>query len=261
MCQKNIPLESWVILIFFVFWGTTVAQDQEPMKMQSAMTEIWEPVVELVTPGALNLHGTLSAPSDAIVLFDGVDLSAWVNKNGAAAEWTVSDGVFTVNKGTGDIMTKQVFEDFQLHIEWQVPQNISGESQYRGNSGVFLQNKYEIQLLDSYQNATYINGQAGSVYKQTPPLKNAMRPPGEWNIYDIIYTAPRFRKNGILFSPARVTVLHNGIVIQKNTQITGHTPNVGLPKYSAHGPGPIKLQDHGDPSAPLSFRNIWIREM
>jgi hypothetical protein len=261
MYQKNILVGTWLFLLSFISWGTSVAQDKKPMKMESAMTEIWEPTIEVVTPGNLTPNGTYSAPSDAIVLFDGTDLSAWVNKDGAAAEWTVHDGVFTVNKGTGDIMTKQSFQDFQLHIEWQVPQNISGESQYRGNSGVFLQNKYEVQLLDSYQNATYINGQAGSIYKQTPPLKNAMQPPGQWNIYDIIYTAPRFKDNGILFSPARVTVLHNGVVIQNNTQITGHTPNVGLPKYTAHGPGPIKLQDHGDPSAPLSFRNIWIREM
>jgi hypothetical protein len=237
---------------------------QEPRqipKMESAMTEIWEPTIEVVTPGRSMPDGTVTAPSDAIVLFDGKDLSSWHDKNNEPAKWQVHDGVFTVNKGTGDIFTKQSFEDFQLHIEWMVPANISGESQYRGNSGIFLQNTYEIQVLDSYQNPTYINGQAGSIYKQSPPLKNAMRPPGQWNTYDIIYTAPRFKENGALFSPGRVTVIHNGIVIQNNTLITGHTPNVGLPKYTAHGKGPIRLQDHDDPSAPLSFRNIWIREM
>ncbi|NND34484.1 MAG: DUF1080 domain-containing protein [Saprospiraceae bacterium] len=257
----NITNNIVLLLAIFLLPFKISAQEKRPVKMESAMTEIWEPAIEVVTPGQANPDGTVSAPSDAIVLFDGTDLSAWTNKDGAAAEWIVHDGVFTVNKGTGDILTKQSFEDFQLHIEWQVPQGISGESQYRGNSGIFLQNKYEIQLLDSYKNTTYINGQAGSIYKQAPPLKNAMAPPGQWNTYDIIYTAPRFKENGSLFSPAKVTVIHNGVVIQNNTQITGHTPNVGLPKYRAHGPGPIKLQDHGDPSAPLSFRNIWIREM
>jgi hypothetical protein len=173
----------------------------------------------------------------------------------------VRNGVFTVKKGTGDISTTQTFNDFQLHIEWMVPANITGKSQARGNSGIFLQGIYELQVLDNYNNRTYRNGQAGSIYKQTAPLLNAMRKPGEWNVYDVIYTAPRFKENGSLFSPARVTVLHNGIVIQNNTTITGHTPYIGLPEYKAHGRGPIKLQDHGDPSEPLSFRNIWIREL
>lgn len=255
------PTKTILLMIIFLLTLKIQAQDKKTVKMESAMTEIWEPAVEVVTPGQVRSDGTISAPSDAIVLFDGTDLSSWQGKEGGSANWLVHDGVFTVNKGAGDIVTKQCFEDFQLHIEWQVPKEISGESQYRGNSGIFLQNKYEIQLLDSYRNNTYINGQAGSIYKQTPPLKNAMVPPGQWNIYDIIYTAPRFKENGMLFSPGRVTLIHNGVVIQNNTQITGHTPNTGLPKYTAHGPGPIKLQDHNDPSAPLHFRNIWIREM
>lgn len=244
--------------------ASVAAQAQEkpkPMPMKSAMTEVWEPPVEVVKPGEPEKNAFISAPSDAIVLFEGKDLSAWQHKDGSPAQWTVKDGVFTVKKGTGDIFTKEAFQDFQLHIEWSVPAGITGESQARGNSGIFLQDRYEIQLLDSYQNQTYINGQAGAVYKQTPPLKNAMRPPGQWNVFDIIYTAPRFKENGALFSPGRVTVIHNGVVIQNNTQITGHTPNTGLPKYTAHGKGPIRLQDHGDPSAPISFRNIWIREM
>ncbi len=231
------------------------------MPMKPAMTEVWEPMIPVVTPGEKSNDGFVGAPSDAIILFDGKDLSAWENKDGEAAEWLVHDGVFTVKKGTGDIFTRQAFEDFQLHVEWLIPENISGENQARGNSGIFLQNRYEIQVLDNYQNSTYINGQAGSIYKQTPPLKNAMRPPGKWNVFDIIYTAPRFKEDGRLFSAARVTVIHNGVLIQNNTQITGHTPNTGLPKYTAHGKGPIRLQDHRDPSEPISFRNIWIREL
>lgn len=252
---------SLTLIICFMLVILHAQESRQIPKMESAMTEIWEPAIEVVTPGKPMPDAIITAPSDAIILFDGGDLTSWQDKNGEAAKWLVHDGVFTVNKGTGDLFTKQSFEDFQLHLEWLVPADISGKSQYRGNSGVFLQNTYEIQVLDSYQNPTYINGQAGSVYKQTPPLVNAMRPPGQWNTYDIIYTAPRFKENGALFSPASVTVIHNGIVIQNNTQITGHTPNVGLPKYTVHGKGPIRLQDHGDPSAPLSFRNIWIREM
>ncbi len=257
-------MKSKLFLMLCMVNGTFWACAQEvpqPMKMKSAMTEVWEPEVEAVQPGTPDEHGGTLAPSDAIILFDGSDLSAWENKDGGAAEWTVENGVFTVNKGTGDIFTKEVFEDFQLHIEWKVPENISGENQARGNSGIFLQNIYEIQVLDSYQNRTYKNGQAGSIYKQTAPLKNAMRPPGQWNVFDIIYTAPRFKENGALLYSGYVTVIHNGVVIQNHTQITGHTPNTGLPRYKAHDKGPIRLQDHNDPSEALSFRNIWIREM
>ncbi len=239
----------------------TAQEVPKPEKMRSSMTEIWEPPVDVVTPGSAEKTGSTSAPSDALILFDGQHLAAWENKEGNPTEWKVHDGVFTVNKGSGDIFTKQSFVDFQLHIEWKVPEGITGENQARGNSGIFLQNKYEIQVLDSYQNKTYINGQAGSIYKQTPPLKNAMRPPGQWNVFDIIYTAPRFRDDGRLFTPAYVTVIHNGVVIHNHTQITGHTPNTGLPKYKPHGSGPIRLQDHGDRSEAISFRNIWIRDM
>jgi len=233
-------------------------QDQS-QKMKPEMTEIWLPEVQIVNPAKTS--SMLPPPSDAIILFDGKDLSKWSNKKGGSALWTVNGGVFTVKKGTGDIRSIQEFEDFQLHIEWLVPKNISGSGQSRGNSGIFLQGRYELQVLDSYNNRTYSNGQAGSIYKQYPPLKNAMTPPGEWNVYDIIYTAPRFNDNGTLFSPARVTVLHNGILIQNNVQIQGNTEYIGLPKYSPHGKGPIVLQDHGDPSEPVSFRNIWIREL
>jgi hypothetical protein len=229
--------------------------------MKPEMTEFYEPVPAVVTPGKASGNAFITAPSDAIVLFDGKDLSKWKNKDGGAAQWDVKNGVFTVKKGTGDISTVQEFNDFQLHIEWLVPAKISGSGQARGNSGIFLQGIYELQLLDNYNNKTYVNGQAGSIYKQTAPLKNAMRTPGDWNVYDIVYTAPRFKEDSSLFSPATVTVLHNGVVIQNHTTIRGDTPYIGLPKYQFHGKGPIKLQDHGDPSEPLSFRNIWIREL
>jgi len=244
---------------------TAVAQEvPKPPKMEPAMTEFWEPEVKAITP----VIGT-TAPSDAIVLFDGKNLDQWVSVNDPAkpAGWTVNKGVFTVKKGTGNIQTKQAFQDYQLHIEWQIPEKINGKGQGRGNSGLFLASTgkgddgYELQILDSYNNRTYANGQAASIYKQTPPLVNATRKPGEWNVYDIVFTAPRFKENGTLFSPARVTVMHNGIIVQNNTELKGPTVYIGLPQYKAHGKAPIKLQDHGDPSEPISYRNIWIREL
>jgi hypothetical protein len=238
-------------------------------RMRPEMTEYWEPVPKKVDPGPYTTM--VQAPSDAIVLFDGKDLSSWKSRDGTAAKWKVEDGVITVVKGTGDITTRQKFGDYQLHIEWKIPEDIQGESQARGNSGIFLQDLsddlkipaywYEVQVLDNYDNATYVNGQAGSIYKQNAPLVNAMRKPGEWNVYDISYTAPRFNDDGSLFSPARVTVIHNGIIVQNNFEIRGHTAYIGHPKYLApHGKAPISLQDHGDPSKAISFRNIWLRE-
>lgn len=232
----------------------------EPERMKAGMSEFWLPQPTVVTPGNIE---TNSAPSDAIVLFDGKDLSAWETvKTNDAAEWIVNDdGTFTVNKKQGDIRTKQSFENFQLHIEWCVPVNITGENQSRGNSGVYLQGKYEVQILDSYVNETYANGQAGSIYKQSRPLVNVMRKPGEWNVYDIIYTAPVFKEDGTYRTPPGVTVIHNGVVVQNNTTILGTTEYVGFPKVQKHGAGPIILQSHGDPSEPISFRNIWIRNL
>lgn len=256
--SKKFVLAGMVLGVFTL----TRAQAQQtvptPPKMVPEMTEFWEPEVKVVTPGA---GAGMAAPSDATILFDGKDLSQWQDKNGAAAKWQVKNGVMTVVKGTGDIKTKKEFGDFQLHIEWQIPTDIAGKSQGRGNSGVFLQDRYELQVLDSYNNRTYANGQAGSIYKQTPPLVNAMRKPGEWNVYDIVYTAPRFKENGALFSPAKVTVLHNGVVVQNDFEIKGATEYIGLPSYKAHGKAPIHLQDHGDPSKAISFRNIWIRDL
>jgi hypothetical protein len=228
--------------------------------MKPGMSEFWLPQPTVVTPGDIR---TGSAPSDAIVLFDGKDLSAWEDaETKGAAGWIVNrDGTFTVDKKHGSIQTKQLFENFQLHIEWCVPVHITGEGQARGNSGVFLQGKYEVQILDSYVNETYSNGQAGSIYKQSRPLVNTMRKPGEWNVFDIIYTAPVFKEDGTYRIPPHVTVLHNGIVVQNNTTITGTTEYIGFPRIERHGAGPVVLQSHGDPSDPVSFRNIWIREL
>ncbi|MDR0712894.1 MAG: DUF1080 domain-containing protein [Bacteroidales bacterium] len=251
----------------------------EPPPMTHEMTEFWTPQPEIVHPGKIDKAGFVSPPSDAVVLFDGKDLLQWEkapdksvlvkgkdmskfkSTEGADTQWVVKNGVLTVNKQAGDIQTKQVFGDFQLHIEWRIPEGIQGESQLRGNSGVFLQGIYEVQILDSYNNVTYANGQAGSIYKQTAPLVNAMNPPGEWNRYDIIYTAPTFRSNGAYRTHPTVTILHNGILVQNHTRITGTTPYIGLPQVMEHGKGPVRLQAHADESAPISFRNIWIREL
>ena len=233
---------------------------QEPMK--PGMSEYWTPQPKIVTPGNTTGNAFISAPSDAIVLFDGKDLSQWRSaKDGGEAKWVVHDGVFTVDKKTGDILTKREFGDFQLHIEWQVPVNITGENQARGNSGIFLQDMYEIQVLDNYNNKTYVNGQAASVYKQSPPLVNPIRKPGEWNVYDIIYTAPTFTPDGRYRTYPTVTVIFNGVLVQNNTIIIGTTEYIGFPQVAPHGKGPIRLQSHGDPSEPISFRNIWIREL
>lgn len=237
------------------------AQEKEypkPEKMTPGMTEFWTPQPKIVTPGDIR---TNTAPSDAIVLFDGTNLDQWRNSKGGKAEWDVHDGVFTVNKKKGNIYTKEEFGSFQLHLEWCVPENITGTSQARGNSGVFLQGKYEIQILDNYENETYCNGQAGSVYKQVIPLANAMRKPGEWNVYDIIYNAPVFNEDGTYRVAPTVTVIQNGVVLVNNFTIKGTTEYIGHPKVIPHGDGPIILQSHGDPSEPISFRNIWLREL
>jgi hypothetical protein len=230
-------------------------------------TEVWSPVPPVVTPSP-NQETPTPPPSDAIVLFGGKDLSEWVNvKDQSPATWLVQDGVLTVHKPSGNIETKRKFTNYQLHIEWRVPTDIQGTNQARGNSGLFLASTgpgdggYELQILDSYENKTYVNGQAGSIYKQSPPLANAMRKPGEWNVYDVVWTAPVFNADGTVKSPARVTAFHNGVLVQNNFEVKGGTVYIGQPSYKAHGPSPIKLQSHGDPSKPISFRNIWIREL
>ncbi|MDD4760140.1 MAG: DUF1080 domain-containing protein [Bacteroidaceae bacterium] len=230
----------------------------EQEKMTAGMSEYWTPQPRVVTPGDIK---TNTAPSDAIVLFDGKDLSKWQNSDGKAAGWDVHDGVVTVNKKNGDIRTKENFGSFQLHLEWSAPKGIEGTSQSRGNSGVYLQGMYEIQVLDNYQNETYVDGMVGSIYKQTPPLVNVMRKPGEWNVYDIIYTAPVFKEDGSYLYRPRVTLIQNGVVLQNNTEILGTTEYIGFPRVVKHGDGPILLQAHGDPSIPISYRNIWIRKL
>lgn len=217
------------------------------------------PQPKVVTPGEFPTQEKAgTAPSDAVVLFDGKDLSKWKGKNGEAA-WKVENGYFEVVKGTGEITTKEEFgPDMQLHLEWWAPTESKGTGQGRNNSGVFLFGRYEIQILDSYQNPTYPDGQATAIYGFMPPLVNASRPPGQWQSYDIIFNGPRF-ENGELKKPAFVTVLHNGVLTQNHTQLIGDTPHKKVGSYKPHGEkGPIKLQDHGDP---IRFRNIWIREL
>lgn len=228
-------------------------------------TEYYTPVPKIITPGSA--YGV--PPSDAIVLFDGKNLDQWVPTKDTASnnKWTVADNAMTVNKANGDLQTKRSFMDFQLHIEYRIPLNITGTGQARGNSGIFLAalpwgaGGYELQVLDNYNNSTYVNGQVGSLYKQTPPLANACRKPGEWQTYDVIWTAPRFNEDGTVKTPARATVLHNAVLVQNNTVLTGDTPYIGQPSYKKHGPEPIKLQAHGDKSEPISYRNIWVREL
>lgn len=242
-------MKKLLLLSILLYSAFLTAQITDPKA-----TEVWEPEPRKVT-GSLQY----APPSDAIVLFDGKNGNMWQQrKDSSALQWTVADGAMTVKAGTGDIITTKNFGDCQLHIEWRTPATIVGEGQGRGNSGIFLQSRYEVQMLDSYDNRTYSNGQAGAIYKQTIPLVNAMNPPGEWQAYDIIFKAPCFNQDGIRVSSGYVTVLHNGVLIQNHTEIQGTTEYIGLPKNVAHGKAPIILQDHGNP---MSFRNIWIREL
>ncbi len=227
-------------------------------------TEVWEPVPKVVTPGITDA----APPSDAIVLFDGKNLDEWVStRDKSPARWVVADGVLTVNKAGGNIETKRAFKNYQLHIEWKIPENITGSGQARGNSGVFLASTgpgdagYELQILDSYNNPTYVNGQAGSIYKQAIPLVNPNRKPGEWETYDVVWTAPTFNAEGSLKTPAYVTVFFNGLVVQNHFELKGETLYIGQPSYKKYDSAPIKLQAHGDRSEPISFRNIWVREL
>ncbi|MEO9805910.1 MAG: DUF1080 domain-containing protein [Reichenbachiella sp.] len=238
--------------LFFVFLlisSATVGQ------VKPEDTEVWEPEPPVVASAEKGLP-----PSDAIILFDGSSLDAWQeigSKN--KIQWELYDGTMRVVPNTGSIETRQAFGDIQLHLEWKAP---IGTEEYKGqnksNSGVFLQSRYEVQILDSYQNRTYSNGQAGAVYKQHAPLVNAMKKPGEWQAYDIVFKAPRFDDNGSKVSSGYLTVFHNGILIQNHVEILGTTEYLGQPKNEAHGKAPIRLQDH---ESPISFRNIWVREL
>lgn len=230
-------------------------QGEEPTKPEQ--TEVYEPVPPKVDPSGQN-----GVPSDAIVLFDGSDFDQWVmSRDSSEVSWHLNqDGSMTVKDKTGDIQTKQNFGDIQLHIEWRSPAEIQGENQSRGNSGVFLNGIYEVQVLDNNDNPTYVNGQVGSIYKQHIPLAMASVPSGEWNTYDIVYHMPEFNDKGEKIKSGTLTVIHNGVLVQDHVEIKGTTPYIGWPKNPAHGKGPLRLQDHGDNSR-VSYRNIWVREL
>ena len=231
-------------------WVLSLATPQE----DPTLTELWEPVPPQIQASALG-----SPPSDALSLLTGPDLADWRHVDGRTAEWALEDGVVTVEPGTGDLTTLRDFGDVQLHIEWRTPEQVVGSGQDAGNSGVFLMSRYEIQVLNSYDNATYSNGQAGAIYKQHIPLVNASRPPGEWQSYDVVFAAPRFGADGAVEQPAIMTVFHNGVLIHDRVRLRGTTTYIGEPEYEQHGERePLLLQDHGNR---VSFRNLWIREV
>lgn len=238
-----------LIVLAALSFAACAAAFQAPMA-----TEDWTPVPH-VAPGA----SAAAAPADATVLFDGASLAGWESVGGGPARWRVEEGAFTVAPGTGDIRTTAHFGDVQLHIEWRTPAlPASNRGQDRGNSGVFLQERYEVQVLDSFENTTYSNGQAGAIYKQHNPLVNASRAAGEWQSYDIVFIAPRFDADGAVEAPARMTVFHNGVLIHHDAVLTGETVHTGAQVFTAHGEAGLRLQDHGHL---VSFRNIWARRL
>ena len=254
-----------ITALFFLALGLAglAAAAAGPQSPRQADLQKWaihdetRPLPPVVDPGPAG--APVPAPSDAVVLFDGKDLSRWANSKGEAAGWKVENGYMEVAKGTGDIQTKQGFGDCQLHVEWAAPAVVVVESQGRGNSGVFLMSTYEVQVLDCYNNKTYADGSTASIYGQYPPLVTACRKPGEWQTYDIVFHAPRFDTEGKLTRPAHLTVFHNGLLVQDNEELTGPTGHHVRPPYKAHADKmPIKLQDHGNP---VHYRNIWIREI
>ena len=248
---------NFLLSIAVVLSAATFSFSQGEMKFK--IHDPNRPLPPVITPGTASTQekpGT--APSDAVVLFDGKDLSKWVDKDGKPAKWKVQNGYMEVVPGTGNISTRDSFGDCQLHVEFAEPSPAHGESQERGNSGVFLMGLYEIQVLDSYRNKTYPDGQAAAVYCQYPPLVNASRPPGEWQTYDIIFRGPRFA-NQELTRLATLTLLHNGVLAQDHVELTGPTDYMKRPPYHPHASKmPLLLQDHGQP---VRYRNIWIREL
>lgn len=271
--RTRLPLSICGALTTLILFSTGVYAQQPDAPRRARQggarpqdTEVWDPEPKVVTPGAVDS----APPSDAIVLFDGKSLDQWINTNDKSpAKWVVSDGVMTVSKvrGSGNIETKRSFHNFQLHIEWKIPANVTGTDQMRGNSGVFLASTgrgdagYELQILDSYHNRTYANGQAGSIYKQSIPLVNPARKPGEWQTYEVVWMAPVFNADGSVQTPAYVTVFYNGVLVQNHFELKGETLFIGKPFYRKFDSAPIKLQAHPDPSEPVSFRNIWVREL
>ena len=262
-------MKKYIVLSLFSFFLLSCEQNstkekeiskvedvkQEPTKPEE--TEIWEP-----KPKTVSVDPKTKIPSDAIVLFNGTDFNEWVSsKDSTAVKWVLDkDGSMTVKDKTGDIQTKRNFGSVQLHIEWRSSIENKASGQSRSNSGVFLQNRYEVQVLDNNDNDTYINGQVGSIYKQSIPLVKASSKTGEWNTYDIIYHEPIFDSKGKVLQQGTVTVLHNGVLIQDHFKLKGTTEYIGWPKNKSHGKGPIKLQDHHDKSG-VSYRNIWVREL
>lgn len=246
--------------LFAALLGVTVAAQTN---LRLAEMQKWpihseaRPMPPVIDPGPAPAPAPV--PSDAVVLFDGRDLSGWATSKGTPATWAVRDGYMEVVKGAGSIKTTRGFGDCQLHIEWASPAAAVGSGQDRGNSGVFLMEMYEVQVLDSFNSKTYADGMAGAIYGQYPPLVNASRKPGEWQTYDIIFKAPRFDASGAVVSPAFLTVFHNGVLVQGHEQLTGPTAHKARPPYKAHADRlPISLQDH---EHPVRFRNIWVREL
>ena len=244
--------------LFFASSAFAAGPVEEGPKITPALpppeaTEVWKPVPAVVTAPAGGV------PSDAVVLFDGKNLDAWESFKGTPMPWKLDGNSMVTVPKSGYVRTKAAFGDIQLHLEFRTPAEVKGDGQDRGNSGVFFMGLYELQVLDSYHNPTYVNGEAGSIYKQHIPLVNASRPPGEWQSYDAVFIAPRFAADGNLVSPARATVFHNGVLVQHDVVIRGPTSHRGTPPYAAHPAKlPLQLQDHGNP---IAFRNIWVREI
>jgi len=198
-------------------------------------------------------------PSDAVLLFSGTSLDEWTARDGSPSRWVVKDGYMQTVPGAGPVVSKRAFGDVQVHVEWATPSPAVGRGQDRGNSGVYFMGLYEIQVLDSHQNDTYADGQAASLYGQHPPLVNASRPAGEWQSYDIVFRRPRFNANGVLISPARFTVFHNGVLVQDNAELWGPTNWLQTDPYARHADAlPFMLQDHDHP---VRYRNFWVRPL
>lgn len=237
---------KYLFVILVLITGSSQANTAKP-----ADTEVWQPVPKVINPYPI--------PSDAKILFDGTTLDQWVDSNGNKTSWAVANGEFHHAGKTKTLLSKDKFCDIQLHVEWRTPKvDQSRTGQRRGNSGIRIQNRYEVQILDSHNNSTYANGQAGSIYKQSAPLVNVSLLPREWQSYDIIYKAPTFDSFGKIITRAYMTVLHNGVLIQNHFELTGKTTFIGQPKYEPHGCEPIQIQYHG---SKVGFRNIWVREL
>lgn len=244
---------SAIILGAFLF--TTITMNAQDQKITDPkLTEVWDPEPKVVIPGLTNDQ----PPSDAIVLLEKNSGLQWIHYDGSPNQWSIEDGIMTCKPGTGTIKTKETFGDCQLHIEWSTPHEPSKKDQDKGNSGIFFQNKYELQILNSYKNRTYANGQAGAIYKQNPPLVNATKQSMEWNAYDIIYHAPKFDTDGNMTQKPTITAFHNGVLIQDNFELEGTTEYIGKPKVIPHGDESLVIQDHNNF---VRYKNIWLRKL